>query len=70
MARDNPSYLGRGIMAQLAVHSTWITSLQPFPVNLADTVVTLGLVIVLVQDFSFHGRLAASLTFYVVAAFF
>ena len=57
-------------MVQVAVHSTWITSLQPFLVNLADTVVTLGLVIVLVQDFCFHQRLAASLTFCVEAAFF
>ena len=57
-------------MVQVAVHSTWITSLQPFLVNLADTVVTVGLVIVLVQDFCFHQRLAASLTFCVEAAFF
>ena len=54
-------------MAQGAIHSTWITSLQSFLMKLADTVVMLGLVTVSVQDSSFHQRLVPALAFHVVA---
>lgn len=49
VARVHSRSLCRGMTAQGAIHSTWVTSLQPCLVKLAATVVTLGLVPVLMQ---------------------
>lgn len=54
VARANARSLCTGMMVPGATHSTLVTSLQPHLVKLAATVVTLGLVPVLMQDSAFH----------------